>query len=79
MRFRCPHCGSLAKVRSSREITPLTREAYLQCRNLDCCHAWKVFFSAVETVHKSRRPRADVFIPLARKDKPPPKEKDGKE
>ncbi len=62
MRITCPHCEKPAKVRTSREITLTTREAYLQCENIDCCHVWKVIVGAVTTVVPSRNPNPKVYI-----------------
>ena len=46
----CPHCGRPGRIRTSRTITPITREAYVQCENIECCHVWKVIISAVTTI-----------------------------
>ncbi|MDR1935943.1 MAG: ogr/Delta-like zinc finger family protein [Candidatus Accumulibacter sp.] len=67
MRIICPHCGQISVVRTSREITPLSREAFVQCPNINCGHIWKIIVSAATTIHESLNPRAGVFIPLSRK------------
>jgi hypothetical protein len=63
MRILCPHCGRPAKIRTSRAITPLTREAYVQCENVDCCHVFRVIVSAVATVIPPLIPNPAVFLP----------------
>ncbi|MDR1853462.1 MAG: ogr/Delta-like zinc finger family protein [Azoarcus sp.] len=63
MKINCPHCGQRAKIRTSRDITPLTREAYLQCENPECFHSWKVIVSATATIQPSLHPNPDVFVP----------------
>lgn len=59
----CPHCNSVAAARTSREITPLTREIYMQCLDVTCGHTWRSLLSAVATIVPSQRPNPDVFIP----------------
>lgn len=59
----CPHCGTVAVCRSSREITPLTRELYVQCCNIDCGHTWRSVLSIVATIAPSQCPNPQVFVP----------------
>ncbi|MDR1228648.1 MAG: ogr/Delta-like zinc finger family protein [Azoarcus sp.] len=66
MRITCPHCGKPGKIRTSRMITSITREAYVQCENIDCCHVWKVIISAVSTIVPPLIPNSEVFIPEQR-------------
>lgn len=70
MRITCPHCGRPAKIRTSRAITATTREAYLQCENMECCHVWKVLISAVGTIVPSMVPNPEVFIPKSARLRP---------
>jgi ssDNA-binding Zn-finger/Zn-ribbon topoisomerase 1 len=67
MRIACPHCGQPGKIRTSRTVTPLTREAYVQCENIQCCHVWKIIISAVTTIAPSLSPNPEVFIRTAKK------------
>jgi ssDNA-binding Zn-finger/Zn-ribbon topoisomerase 1 len=67
MRETCPHCGGPARIRTSRRITALTREAYVQCENIECCHVWRILISSVSTVVPSLKPNPDVFLPASRK------------
>ncbi|GHT95328.1 hypothetical protein AGMMS49545_18090 [Betaproteobacteria bacterium] len=62
MKITCPHCGETARIRTSRALTPLSREAYVQCPNIFCGHTWRVLISAVSTVTPSRQPRAEIFL-----------------
>jgi hypothetical protein len=62
MRILCPHCGRPAKIRTSRAITPLTREAYVQCENMACCHVFRVLISAVSTIVPPLTPNPAVFL-----------------
>jgi hypothetical protein len=62
MRITCPHCGEPARIRTSREISSFTREAYAQCNNIDCCHVFKVLVEAVATVSPPRNPDPAVRL-----------------
>lgn len=59
----CPHCGGVAASRTTRELSPLTREIYIQCLNFECGHTWKSFLSIVATIVPSQIPNPKVFIP----------------
>lgn len=69
VRVRCPHCGTLAKARSSEEITPLFRELRFQCTNVDgddFCGA--TFVAALEIrrmIVQSARPNPRIKLPVA--------------
>jgi ssDNA-binding Zn-finger/Zn-ribbon topoisomerase 1 len=63
MRITCPHCGQPARIRTSREITPITREAYVQCENIECCCVFRVIVSAVATIVPSLSPNPLVYLP----------------
>lgn len=65
MRLTCPHCGSHATIRSSKAITEITREARMQCHNVDCAHTWVSVISAIRTIAPSMRPNPKVYIPLS--------------
>lgn len=65
MRIKCPHCGSPAKIRTSRRMSDLTVEHSLQCQNIDCAHTWVAHTSAVRTIAPSMTPNPRVFIPLS--------------
>lgn len=34
--MKCPLCSSLARTRSSRDVTTETKERYNQCTNINC-------------------------------------------
>lgn len=59
----CPHCASKARISTSKKITPLTREIYYQCTNIECGHTWAAHLSAVRTIVPSRIPNPTVYIP----------------
>lgn len=63
MQYTCPHCDQAAKIRTSRKITELTREYYVQCENVECFHAWVVIASGVRTLQPSLNPNPLVYVP----------------
>lgn len=37
LRFDCPHCDSLMKIRTSKRLAPTYRKLYLYCTNQNEC------------------------------------------
>lgn len=67
----CPHCGDVARCRSSKDVTETYREAYFECRQLLCGHAWKVAISFIHTIRPSATPRPGLMLTMAPREKPP--------
>lgn len=67
MRLTCPHCQGDAVIRTSRAISEITREASVQCENVECAHTWVAMISAVRTIAPSMRPNPRVYIPLSQR------------
>lgn len=65
MRFRCPHCSTSSVVRNSETMSPTVTWLYVQCRNLECGHTWRVDAEAACTISPSAMPRSDVRLPLS--------------
>lgn len=65
MRFRCPHCGTSSVVRTSETMSATVTWLYVQCRNVDCGHTWRVDAEASLTISPSAMPRPDVLLPLS--------------
>jgi|GEM_PF-5599232 len=51
--MRCPVCDSRGNVRSSHEVTPLTREIRVRCSNDDCGMIWNALISFKSVVTPS--------------------------
>ena len=77
MQIPCPHCGTPGHIRTSRRISESSKEAYIQCPNIECCHVWKVILSAVATICPSLKPNPKVYIRPSDKARPPRDEKQG--
>lgn len=67
MRIKCPHCGNSATIRTSKEMSPISREVYFQCSNYKCGHSWKSLLSAICTIVPSCMPNPDIYIPPSEK------------
>lgn len=63
-RIPCPHCGETARIRKSQGLTPLYREAVIECRNQDCGWRGKVSIEITHTIAPSDSPNPTVFLPL---------------
>ncbi|MCL2020830.1 MAG: ogr/Delta-like zinc finger family protein [Betaproteobacteria bacterium] len=69
MRITCPHCGHSASIRTSRAISPLLKEGYAQCVNLDCGHVFKLHVETVATLIPSYKPNPAVHLPQTRRER----------
>ncbi len=66
MRIKCPHCGTTSHIRTSRAFSEITREASVQCPNVECAHTWVVTVTASRTIAPSMCPNPRVYIPLSK-------------
>ncbi|MBO9710688.1 MAG: ogr/Delta-like zinc finger family protein [Caulobacter sp.] len=63
--INCPHCNSLAHVRTSRSVTPLYRDIYFQCEDfVECGHTFKGALSVISTLSASRKPNPKIRLPF---------------
>jgi len=62
---RCPHCRRPARIRSSRAMTPLVRQLYLACTNVECGHTFGADIEITHTISPSACPAPDVHLRLA--------------
>lgn len=51
--MKCPYCHSRTIIRTSREITDITREAYYQCTNVKCGCTFRCVNSIVNIISPS--------------------------
>ena len=77
LRHICPICNDRARVRDGDDVTPLVREYYFQCLNVDCGATWKSQMAILYLLSPSAIHNPDVNIPSApegtvRKIFPPP-------
>lgn len=64
-RIRCPVCNSSSRIRSSQQVTPLVKEYFCQCDNVDCGLTWKAQMSVIYALSPSAMFNPEVDIPLA--------------
>lgn len=60
----CPHCRQAAITMTSRELSPVVREIYLQCINADCGHRFVAHLGVVRTLVPSLNPSPEVSLPI---------------
>ncbi|WP_136067118.1 ogr/Delta-like zinc finger family protein [Modicisalibacter radicis] len=63
-RIPCPHCGENVRVRKSQGLTPVYREAILECRNEACGFRGKASIELTHTLTPSDMPNPTVELPL---------------
>lgn len=56
MKTKCPHCGSVSFIRSSKQLSKLVKEASCQCTNVVCGHTFIVAVEVVRTLSPSAFP-----------------------
>ena len=66
MRLRCPHCNSLATVRTSERMSDTVSWLYLVCCNAKCGHTWRASAEAKVTISPSARPNPRVLLPFSK-------------
>ncbi|WP_316675792.1 ogr/Delta-like zinc finger family protein [uncultured Tolumonas sp.] len=67
MRIRCPHCGSLARSRTSRSLSQLVTEGYMDCSNVECGHRFKFLIEIVGSIVPSDTPNPTISLPLLKR------------
>ena len=60
----CPHCRSRMGIITSRQMSPLVREIYFDCRNVDCGHRCVAQLGIIRTLVPSLLPNAEVSLPI---------------
>ena len=67
MKVTCPHCESVANIRTSRAVSRVTRELHCQCTNLLCGHTFVSLLETVRTLAPSNTPDPLVAQQLHRR------------
>ncbi|WP_227369855.1 ogr/Delta-like zinc finger family protein [Halomonas sp. M20] len=62
MRLICPHCGDKTRIRTTKTLSPIYREAYVQCTAPECGWSGKARVEIAETFNPSRQPNPDVRL-----------------
>lgn len=69
MKTKCPHCGSLAFIRSSKQLSKLVKEASCQCTNVVCGHTFIVSVEVIRTISPAAFPDPLVAAQLKQSDR----------
>lgn len=64
-RLQCPHCDEPAVIRTSTQITKLTRETTYCCTNAECGHTFNALTEIVRTLSPSATPNPSINLPLS--------------
>lgn len=64
-RMPCPHCSHNMRIRKSQGLTPVYREAVVECRNADCGFRGKAGIEVTNTLTPSDIPNVNVDLPFA--------------
>ena len=64
-RLNCPHCSSPAVIRTSVQISVLTREMTYCCTNAECGHTFNALTEIVRTLSPSATPNPSINLPLS--------------
>ena len=60
----CPHCRSRMRTITSRQLSDLVREIYLDCMNVYCSHRCVAHLGIVRTLVPSLTPSPAVSLPI---------------
>jgi hypothetical protein len=65
MRLRCPHCGQLGTIVTTKTLAPTVSQHYVRCNNIECGHTWRATTAADMTLSPSATPNPTVALPLS--------------
>lgn len=71
MRYECPHCGFPMTIRTSRPLSPLTREMHLQCSNELCNFAGVAMMEFLRAYNHTNLPNKRQLLPIQHPGAPP--------
>ncbi len=64
-RLPCPHCEQPAVIRTSVQVSRLTREYMFCCTNPECGHTFVALTEVVRTLSPSATPDPSVCLPMS--------------
>lgn len=65
MRLQCPHCEHPCVIRTSEQMSKLTRQSVYCCVNPECGHTFVANTEIVRTLSPSATPDPSVVLPLS--------------
>ncbi len=60
MTMGCPHCATVLKIRSSRQIGGIVRQLVMACQNDDCCATFGADLTLTHVISAGARPNPAV-------------------
>lgn len=63
LRINCPHCGSKARIRTSKQLSTLVRRSYCQCENLHCGHTFVTHTEVVGSLSPPAKENKGICLP----------------
>jgi len=64
IRYTCPHCKGRMRTITSRQLSDLVKEIYLDCMNVECGHRCVAQLGIVRTLVPSLIPSPAVALPI---------------
>lgn len=64
VRYTCPHCKDRMRTITSRQLSDLVKEIYLDCMNVECGHRCVAQLGIVRTLVPSLMPSRSVSLPI---------------
>lgn len=64
IRYTCPHCKDRMRTITSRQLSDLVKEIYLDCMNVECGHRCVAQLGIVRTLVPSLIPSPSVSLPI---------------
>lgn len=64
IRHICPHCQGRMRTITSKRLSALVREIYVDCMNVDCSFRGVIQMGFVRTLVPSLTPSAEVRLPI---------------
>lgn len=65
LRVRCPHCCEQSLCRNSETLSPLLKELYFACQNLECGHVFVARLETCRTLSPSAIPNPEIVLPFS--------------
>lgn len=66
----CPHCQSVAAIRTSESVSELLRQLRFRCENDECGHVFAADLVVTRTIVQSACPNPRIQLPFGRTARP---------
>ena len=72
LRLRCPACSGPSPIRTSRDISPSSRQLYVQCTNPKCLCLFESIAETIKVLAPSMLPESEQnpqMLPMRKREK----------